>query len=706
MFDILNKASMKLSLLKWSLLACIIPSVAFAGEPKVAVKPTPMQPFEYGDVTLLPSDIQSKVQQTMEFYLAIPNDNILHGFRVRKGLEAPGTGLNKQSWYENNIYSTFGQFISGISRFYAATGDVRCREKANELVAEWSRTINEDGYFFFMDWDPNPHYTYEKTVCGLVDNYLFCGNEKALEHLSKITDWAIKNLNRTRVLRGSAESIEWYTLSENLYRAYQVTGDNKYSEFAKLWEYPEYWNSVADRSIAGTGGYHAYSHLNTFCGAAEAYRLTRDDYYLNTIKAAYDFFRTTQCLVTGGYGPNETVIYPSSEITPILENTANSFEVQCGSWAGFKLCKSLISFTGDGHYGDWIELLVINGVGASLPSKNDGSVFYYADYNPVEASKTYNPNQKWECCTGTRPQAMADIQNLVWFHSDKDLFLNLFIPSQVNWKGLTVTQKTVFPEEEGTVLEFSGRKGAAFTLGIRNPEWLAAPATVTVNGKVVNTVLKDGWLTVNRKWNPGDIVQVSLPMEFKKVSLPDGKDFPAALKYGPVTMAVEKGNAEPFYPSRDVFTAVKTPVEGNRLVFNVTGHPEIIVRPYYSFTEDEPYFIYMYRDVPPPNPIKKKGSWMGSISSVPGSWLEYSFDGTGLVWLGSKFDDAAMVEVKLDGKVLEVVDMYNAERGVPFRWEVNGLEKKEHKVRLTILEEKNPASRGYYINYSGFEVIQ
>lgn len=96
---------MKLSLLKWSLLACIIPSVAFAGEPKVAVKPTPMQPFEYGDVTLLPSDIQSKVQQTMEFYLAIPNDNILHGFRVRKGLEAPGTGLNKHSWYENRARS-------------------------------------------------------------------------------------------------------------------------------------------------------------------------------------------------------------------------------------------------------------------------------------------------------------------------------------------------------------------------------------------------------------------------------------------------------------------------------------------------------------------------------------------------------------------------------------------------------------------------
>ena len=35
--------------------------------------------------------------------------------------------------------------------------------------------------------------------------------------------------------------LEWYTLSENLYRAYQFTGDSKYKTFGDVWRYPHYW---------------------------------------------------------------------------------------------------------------------------------------------------------------------------------------------------------------------------------------------------------------------------------------------------------------------------------------------------------------------------------------------------------------------------------------------------------------------------------
>ncbi len=67
------------------------------------------------------------------------------------------------------------------------------------------------------------HYVYEKMIGGLVDNYVFTGNKDALKYLSVITDWAIKNLTRERLYGQTAS--EWYTLSENLYRAYSVTKD-------------------------------------------------------------------------------------------------------------------------------------------------------------------------------------------------------------------------------------------------------------------------------------------------------------------------------------------------------------------------------------------------------------------------------------------------------------------------------------------------
>ena len=140
------------------------------------------------------------------------------------------------------MFSVFGQIVSGLARLYAATGDMACRDKADALVAEWAKCIAPDGYFYFSAKPNAPHYIYDKMVGGLVDDYLYCGNKEALRHLSRITDWAVKNLDRSKPL---PDGCEWYTLSENLYRAYLATGDAKYRDFAAVWEYPQYWDFYA-----------------------------------------------------------------------------------------------------------------------------------------------------------------------------------------------------------------------------------------------------------------------------------------------------------------------------------------------------------------------------------------------------------------------------------------------------------------------------
>jgi hypothetical protein len=38
-----------------------------------------------------------------------------------------------------------------------------------------------------------------------------------------------------------------------------------------------------------------------------------------------------------------------------------------------------MKFTGEARYGDWIERLVYNGIGAALPITGNGKHFYYAD---------------------------------------------------------------------------------------------------------------------------------------------------------------------------------------------------------------------------------------------------------------------------------------------------------------------------------------
>ncbi len=116
------------------------------------------------------------------------------------------------------------------------------------------------------------HYTYDKLVSGLVDMRLYAGNSQAIPMLEKVTAYAGRTFDRSNHLADPThpqhyygDPQEWYTLSENLYRAYQTTGNSQFRDFARVWLYPQYWNLFADTAKpANAHGVHAYSHVSTF----------------------------------------------------------------------------------------------------------------------------------------------------------------------------------------------------------------------------------------------------------------------------------------------------------------------------------------------------------------------------------------------------------------------------------------------------------
>lgn len=82
-------------------------------------------------------------------------------------------------------------------------------------------------------------------------------------------------------------TLEWYTLPENSLRAYAITGNKTFLDFANLWLYPSYWNKFADTSEPkGVEYLHSYIHMNTFCGAAMVYAVTGDPRYLRIVRNA------------------------------------------------------------------------------------------------------------------------------------------------------------------------------------------------------------------------------------------------------------------------------------------------------------------------------------------------------------------------------------------------------------------------------------
>jgi uncharacterized protein len=680
-----------------------------------------IEPFDYHDVVLTDGPLLRQVADVRDDYLRIPNDDLLKGFRRRAGKPAPGVDLG--GWYGDDIFLIFGQIISGLSRMYAATGDEACRLKVDTLVSEWGQCIAPDGYFYFSNKPNAPHYTYDKMVGGLVDAYHYAGNQEALGYLSRITDWAIKNLDRANVYAFNAfeGSTEWYTLSENLYRAWLFTGDEQYRDFAKVWEFKDYWDTYAAKGdiFQRARLYHAYSHVNTLSGAGAAYRATGEAHYLDTLRNAYDYLQENQCFATGGYGPIEQLA-PPELLLQYLDTQSVHFETQCGSWAGFKLAKYLMCLTGDARYGDWIERLLINGIGATVPMTPDGRVMYYSGYSLTGAAK-HNNDTGWSCCAGTRPQAVADYHDLIYFHDTDGLYVNLFTASRVSWESrgswVSVSQETRFPDEAQTRLRVICVPDVEFPLHIRVPGWLGGPILVKVNDAVAEAKPSpQHWLTLRRTWGAGDLVSIELPMRFDAPRFPasSAAAFPAAVCYGPVVLAFRASGGNPCkqidfqHLDRSLI-----PSPGEPLTYHLAAAPDVLVRPFYAFKEGEPYFLYF-------DPAKAwtrigherltySPQWRiindMHVSTEPGAFAECSFEGTAVRWIGRKYDDSAMTQITVDGKDLVVVDQYDPRRGVPFAHEVRDLQPGRHTIRLTLLADKNPASKDRYANIIAMDVM-
>ena len=679
------------------------------------------KPFGYHGVRLDAGWMKSQVEETKALYLSLSDDDLLRGFRQRAGRPASGGALGGAAtegvanWYADGTFSIFGQIVSGLSRLYAATDDAACREKVDRLVHEWGQCIGPYGYFYWAN--PNtphyvnaPHYIYDKMVCGLLDAYIYCGNREALGFLNRITDWAIQNLERygqMEIIPQGAGPTEWYTLSENLYRAYLITGDAKYRDFAKVWEFAAFWHRF-DETPTRIDPVHAYSHVNSLCGLGAAYLATGEDHYLNTLEKAYDYLQENQVFATGGFGPGEGLV-PRSDLVASLRRGHSHFETQCGSWAIFKLAKYLITSTGDARYGDWAEKALYNGVGASIPGDREGHVMYFSDYGAQGGSKEFRNDIRWSCCTGTRPMAVADYSDLIYFQSPDGIAVNLFAPSNVCWSqnGTTVTlrQQTKFPEEGQVDITMHIGKPCAFTLRLRAAKWLDGPMGISVGGKpVVATVGAKNWVEVHREWTDGDRVTLSLPMDFKVSRLQE--DAPSAVLRGPVAMAFcSDSNRNPAgLVDFAHFPQHLAPIPGQSMSFALANHPDFALRPFYSFRKGERYFLYVDNALPkglPDSDLLFKPDWSRSeiwFTNKIGATVECQFEGNGIEWHGFLFPDAGVASVTMDGVRAEEVDQYGPEPKSPFVWKSKKLPDGRHTIRIEVLDKRNPKSSGNYVN--------
>lgn len=531
-----------------------------AGALRAAPGTVRLEEFSYSDVTLTGGPIKRQYDHLREHYLSLDNDRLLKVYRQRAGLPAPGEDMG--GWYDADGFvpgHTLGQYISGLARYYSTTRDPRCAEKVRALVAGYAATLGPDGYPYASEkaaitW---PCYILDKYEAGLIDAHLLAGDKNARRVLVEVIRGAMPHIPDHTYDRGpnspkQAPYDEPYVLPENLFNAWQVTGDAKYLEMARLYLLDhEYFDPLAqNRNVLP--GKHAYSHAIALSSAAKAYEVSGERKYLDAIRNAWDMIEKTQQYASGGWGPQEAFVTPGQgKLGESLTKTRDHFETPCGSYAHTKLARYLLRFTGESRYGDGLEKIVYNAVLASKDPGADGEYFYYSDYQ-AGARKGYY-KRKWPCCSGTLVQAVADYAVDIYFRAPRAIYVNLYTPSEVRWqvngKPIRLIQSTSYPEGEEIELRVAAAHAAEFGMNVRIPGWLGSAAQISVNGKAASVAAEPGtFATIRRKWRDGDTVHLRLPIESRTEAVDDKHPNLVAMMRGPQMMVTpEASDPVPFY---------------------------------------------------------------------------------------------------------------------------------------------------------------
>ncbi len=562
----------------------------------------PLGEFGYGDITLHSELHEQQLQQTFSVIMGLSNDAMLKPFRQMAGQAAPGDDLG--GWYrfdpddDANMFasgfapgSTFGQWVSALSRLHAITGSPEARAKVLQLTKLYAQTIGGK----FYDNTRFPAYTYDKLVCGLVDAHKFAGDPQAWAVLGRMTDTALQHLPPKAVEHGqpwrAAKDVSWnwdesYTMPENLFLAYQRGAGDRYRELGA-----QYLNDTFfDRLAAGQNdfaGRHAYSHVNALSSAMQAYLTLGSEKHLQAAKNGFDMV-TAQSFATGGWGPDEQLRATGSpDVYDSLTKTHNSFETPCGSYGHFKLTRYLLRVTRDARYGDSMERVMYNTVLGAKPLKADGSTFYYSDYN-LQGRKVYSTNH-WPCCSGTLPQVAADYRINTYFHDASGVYVNLYVPSTLRWikndAQIELTQRGQYPLDSHVEFEVKTSRAAKFGVNLRIPAW-AEGASFAVNGGRI-TAPAGTFARVEREWKNGDHIDLELPMTTRLEAIDPQHPNTVALMVGPLVLF---GDQVPGVTRANLLAAKRMAQD----LWHVSPDQNIVMKMVpWTVIEDQPYTTYL-----------------------------------------------------------------------------------------------------------------
>ena len=507
------------------------------------------KPFSMPEVRLLPSFWKETMELDRSFLYALPNERLAHNFRVTAGIPSDADPLGGWEAPDCELRGHYvGHYLSSCALMHASTGDAFIVAKANELVTMLSACQAKDGYLgayptSFYDrlrkhervWAP--FYTYHKIMAGLIDMYQHTGNQQALEMAVRMADWAdaysrsFTDDDWQRVLL-----VEQGGMNEASFNLYAITGKTRYRDLGYRFEHKKIFDPLAagDDKLDGN---HANTNIPKVIGAARGYELTGDERYRQISENFYRIVTEHHVYCTGGTSNGEMWHAPDA----IAKELGPAAEECCCSYNMMKLTRHLYGQNPDPKYFDYYERLLFN-VRYGTQDRN-GMLMYYVPLEPGRYKTFGTLFDSFWCCTGTGSEEYSKLNDSIYFHDDDSVFVNLFIPSTLDWRerGLKLRQTTKFPYDERVSVTIDSAPSSPTALKIRVPYWATKGVQASINGdQQAVTATPSTYLTLQHDWKAGDVITVDVPLTLHIATTPDDKQVQAAM-YGPLVLAARLG---------------------------------------------------------------------------------------------------------------------------------------------------------------------
>ncbi len=407
-----------------------------------------------------------------------------------------------------------------------------------DVDLQFDNVENGKANIFNQAWVP--WYTMHKILAGLVDAYEVAGNDEALEVAENLGTWVADRANnwsdntRSRVL-----SIEYGGMNDALYELYKVSNaDNKEDFKAAAHQFDEtnLFESVKADKTNILNGKHANTTIPKFLGALNRYMVDNNETeYLEYAEAFWQMVIDKHTYVTGGNSEDEH--FGADNVLDDERTNANN--ETCNTYNMLKLSRKLFEITGEKKYADYYENTLINAIMSSQEHEH-GMTMYF---QPMATGyhKVYTTlDQNFWCCTGTGYENFTKLQDSIYFLSDNDLIVNLYIASKFKGDGYTVEQTGSLADSDTMTFKVDGNVKS--DLRLRIPDWTDAEKVKVKFGDEEYAFKTDGGYIVipGSKLASGTEFTVKLPMHIAAYNLQDGEDT-YAFKYGPFVLSAELG---------------------------------------------------------------------------------------------------------------------------------------------------------------------